>query len=95
MKSHPRDAIYWDCFMAAGTKGVFSQRFVDVVGKDSLSAFTLLARLLCRATVLCQVGSNLPYCAGFPNIVDCRIGFLNRPVMQKRRTECNSARRPV
>ena len=42
MKSLPREAIYWDCFMAAGTKGVFSQRFVDVVGKDSLSAFTVL-----------------------------------------------------
>lgn len=70
MKSHPRDAIYWDCFMAAGTKGVFSQRFVDVIGEDSLRTFTLLPSQLnyvsyyflrCESQIDCFDHANASY----------------------------------
>lgn len=42
MKSHSENATQWDCFMAAGTRGVFSKRFVEVIGKDSLHGLSLL-----------------------------------------------------
>lgn len=38
---HPQ-ATEWDCYMDGGARGLFSQRFVDVVGKDALRHFSLL-----------------------------------------------------
>lgn len=35
------DATQWDCFMVAGTRGLFSQRFIDAVGNASLQGITL------------------------------------------------------
>jgi hypothetical protein len=32
----------WDCFMVPGTKSLYSQRFVHVVGKRSLERFVML-----------------------------------------------------
>ena len=36
------EATQWDCYMVAGTRGLFSQRFVNIVGTDALRGFSLL-----------------------------------------------------
>lgn len=40
----------WDCYFDGGSRGLFSQRFVDVVGSEALQYFSLLPALLndCR-----------------------------------------------
>lgn len=43
-------ATEWDGFMVAGTRGLFSQRFVDTVGKPAFHGLTLLPAMLNGAT---------------------------------------------
>ncbi|MCY2963693.1 MAG: hypothetical protein NT069_08605 [Planctomycetota bacterium] len=43
-------ATEWDSFMVAGTRGLFSQRFVDTVGKPAFQGLTLLPAKLNGAT---------------------------------------------
>ncbi|MCC6126744.1 MAG: hypothetical protein IT426_17415 [Pirellulales bacterium] len=42
---HPY-ATDWDCYMMPGASGLFSQRFVDIVGGHALQCFTLLTARL-------------------------------------------------
>jgi hypothetical protein len=44
------DATRWDCYMDGGTRGLFSQRFVDAVGVSSFLGLTLLPAQLNEAT---------------------------------------------
>ena len=46
---HP-EATQWDCFMVAGTRGLFSQQFLDTVGMAAFQGLTLLPAKLNDAT---------------------------------------------
>lgn len=44
------EATDWDCYMVGGTRGLFSQRFVDAIGAESLLGLSLLPAALNGAT---------------------------------------------
>lgn len=44
--NNPDATTKWDCFKDGGTRGLFSRRFVDVVGREGLRDFSLLRATL-------------------------------------------------
>lgn len=63
---HP-EAVEWDCYFDGGSRGLFSQRFVDAVGLNDLRYFSLLPCTLngapyfflrCERTVDCLDRGN-------------------------------------